>query len=169
MELRNFSLVATAICVAALPVAGLAFDAEYTASQMVTISQAGSYLVTGGIFEAWVNRTDASCFGIARNVAQEATVPAGAGLFVTGGTVKRNHLIVVATDNEGIQCTGGRLSPAAENTAREDTRPPASDTRINPVQHNRWLGSSSRIKHPGRLFRRAATPCSTSPPTVRGG
>lgn len=31
----------------ALPVAGLAFDAEYTASQTVTISQAGSYLVTG--------------------------------------------------------------------------------------------------------------------------
>ena len=31
----------------ALPVVGLAFDAEYTASQTVTISQAGSYLVTG--------------------------------------------------------------------------------------------------------------------------
>ena len=44
--------------------------------------------------------------------------------------------IVVATDNEGIPCTGGRLSSAAENTAREDTRPPANDTHINSGQHN---------------------------------
>ena len=40
----------------------------------------------------------------------------------------RNYVIVVARDNEGIPCTGGRLSPAAENAAREDTRPPGEFT-----------------------------------------
>ena len=53
----------------------------------------GRITVTGGILEAWVERPEASCFGIAHNVAQAATVPADAGLFVTGGTVKWNHLI----------------------------------------------------------------------------
>ena len=53
----------------------------------------GTITVTGGILEAWVDRADASCFGIAHNVGQAATVPAGAGLYVTGGTVKWNHLI----------------------------------------------------------------------------
>ena len=40
-------------------------------------------------------------------------------------------------DNEGIPCAGGRLSPAAENAAREDTRPPGEFTPINNVQHNK--------------------------------
>lgn len=53
----------------------------------------GRITVTGGILEAWVDRAEASCFGIARNVGQAATVPEGAGLYVTGGTVKWNHLI----------------------------------------------------------------------------
>ena len=53
----------------------------------------GRITVTGGILEAWVDRPEASCFGIAHNAGQAATVPAGAGLYVTGGTVKWNHLI----------------------------------------------------------------------------
>lgn len=53
----------------------------------------GRITVTGGVLEAWVDRPAASCFGIAHNVGQAATVPEGAGLFVTGGTVKWNHLI----------------------------------------------------------------------------
>ncbi len=53
----------------------------------------GRITVTGGILEAWVDRPESSCFGIAHNAGQAATVPAGAGLYVTGGTVKWNHLI----------------------------------------------------------------------------
>ena len=53
----------------------------------------GRITVTGGILEAWVDRPEASCFGIAHNAGQAATVPAGSGLYVTGGTVKWNHLI----------------------------------------------------------------------------
>ncbi len=60
-------------------------------------------------------------------------------------------VIIAATDNEGIPCTGGRLSPAAENTAREDTRPPASDTRINPVRHNKKSAGQRDIGCPGCL------------------
>ncbi len=46
-------------------------------------------------------------------------------------------------------CTGGRLSSAAENTAREDARPPANDTHINSGQHNK--------SQEGVRFRRWAT------------
>ncbi len=53
----------------------------------------GRITVTGGILEAWVDRPEASCFGIAHNAGQAATVPADAGLYVTGGMVKWNHLI----------------------------------------------------------------------------
>lgn len=73
----------------------------------------GRITVTGGILEAWVDRAEASCFGIARNVGQTATVPEGAGLFVTGGTVKWNHLIMDETDftysfaNCNVGCSSG--------------------------------------------------------------
>lgn len=73
----------------------------------------GRITVTGGILEAWVDRAEASCFGIARNVGQAATVPEGAGLFVTGGTVKWNHLIMDETDftysfaNCNVGCSSG--------------------------------------------------------------
>ena len=44
-----------------------------------------------------------------------------------------NLVIVVDRDNESIPCTGGRLSPAAENAAREDTRPPGEFTMSNTI------------------------------------
>ena len=48
----------------------------------------------------------------------------------------QSDTIVISTDNNGIPSTGGHLSIVAENTAREDTHPPASNTRINTRLHN---------------------------------
>ena len=55
--------------------------------------KAGRIVVTGGVLEAWVEASGSSCFGQARGVGKAATNPADAGLFVSGGTVKWNHLL----------------------------------------------------------------------------
>ena len=49
---------------------------------------------------------------------------------------RQKSFIVADADNVGIPRAGGLLSPTAENTVREDTRPPANDTHIKSDQHN---------------------------------
>ncbi len=82
--------------------------------------KAGRITVTGGILEAWVEVPASSCFGQARgNMAKAVTSPEGSGLYVTGGTVKWNHLIKDETDftysfsNCTVGCANGLESKMA--------------------------------------------------------
>jgi len=54
--------------------------------------RAAKIVVTGGELEGWVDHADATCFGNATGAGTAQTNASDAGLTVTGGTVRWNHL-----------------------------------------------------------------------------
>ena len=56
-----------------------------------------------------------------------------------------NPVIVVDTNNRCIGSPGGLVSPAAENTEREDMRPPAENTPIICFHNNKYPRKAHRI------------------------